>query len=258
MNTRFCLGVASLCIGAALLISSAPARVVHAQGPSMSELHYTYVAEWAAPRDKWPAMEANFKESEATLKKLQADGVIVGWGWYSRLAHDESGVTHGDWFSTTSFDGIVRALDALTKTSAAPVLATAKHQDFVLRSLAHNDKPGASGTGILWVANYLVKPDHAEEFGGLMERVIVPALEKLLAEGAIASYEVDTQVVHSENPGIISVAYIAPNGAGVDKVQAAVRAATAADPKFAAAFEASTVGSAHRDFIARVGAYAHK
>lgn len=224
----------------------------------MSEAHYTYVAEWAVPRDKWTAMEANSKESETVLKKLEADGTIVGWGWYARLAHDQSGFTHGDWFQATSIAGLLRALDALSKLAGAPVLASAKHQDYVLRSLAHHYKPGVSGRAVLWVADYSVKADHAAEFTGLVQKEIVPSLEKLLADGTITGYEVDTQVVHSSDPSMINVAYIAPDGSGIDKVQAAIRAAAAANPQIEATVNASTNPQAHRDMIARVGAYAHK
>jgi len=256
MNRRFWLGLAAVCACTALMNWNVPARVVQAQ--AMTEAHYTYVAEWAVPRDKWPAMDANSKESEAVLKELQADGTIVGWGWYSRLAHDESGFTHGDWFQATSIAGLVRALDALAKTAGAPVLASAKHQDYVLRSLAHHYKPGVSGRGVLWVADYSLKADHAAEFTGLVQKEFVPLLEKLLADGTITGYEVDTAVVHSFDPSIINIAYIAPDGSGVDKVQAAVRAAAAANPQVEATLNASTNPQAHRDLIARVAAYAHK
>ncbi len=256
MNRRFWLGLAVVCAGAALVNWNAPARVVQAQG--MTEAHYTYVAEWAVPRDRWAAMEANSKESEALLKKLQADGTIIGWGWYSRLAHDEGGFTHGDWFQATSIAGLLRALDALTKTAGAPVLVGAKHQDFVLRSLAHHYKPGVSGSGVLWVADYSVKADHAAEFQGLVQKEIAPLLEKLFADGTITGYEVDTAVVHSYDPSIINIAYIAADGSGIDKVQAAIRAAAAANPQIEATMNASTNPLAHRDLIARVAAYAHK
>ena len=75
MNRRFWLGLAAVCACTALMNWNVPARVVQAQ--AMTEAHYTYVAEWAVPRDKWPAMDANSKESETVLKKLQAD-VNVG------------------------------------------------------------------------------------------------------------------------------------------------------------------------------------
>jgi hypothetical protein len=55
------------------------------------------------------------------------------------------------------------------------------------------------------------------------QNLFVPRLEKLLADGAIHEYEIDTEAIDNEAPGTFAVEIIAANGAGLDKFIAAVR-----------------------------------
>ena len=58
---------------------------------------------------------------------------------------------------------------------------------------------------------YKLKPDvsdHAIET--LSKSFIVPILEKLLADGSLIEYEIDTEAIHTEAPGTFWVDVIAP------------------------------------------------
>ena len=57
----------------------------------------------------------------------------------------------------------------------------------------------------------------------LSRYLIVPLMEKLLSEGTIHEYEIDTEAVHTEAPGAFWVFYIASNAESLDKVNAALR-----------------------------------
>jgi hypothetical protein len=45
--------------------------------------------------------------------------------------------------------------------------------------------------------------------------MIVPFLEKLLADGSISAYQVATQAIHTEDPGAFFVFYVAPKSGWV-------------------------------------------
>ena len=49
----------------------------------------------------------------------------------------------------------------------------------------------------------------------------MPFFEKLLADGTIHEYEIDTQAIHTEAPGTFMCSDIAPNAKALDKVNAA-------------------------------------
>jgi len=76
-------------------------------------------------------------------------------------------------------------------------------------------------------------------------------MEKLLADGTIVEYEVDTQAIHTDEPGIFAIVWIPANNAAVDKVHAALMAAEAAQPLGGPAFLSMIDYSKHRDELWR-------
>ena len=60
--------------------------------------------------------------------------------------------------------------------------------------------------------------------------MVVPLLEKQLAAGTIAEYEIDTQAIHTDAPGAFLIVYVATNPDGLDKVSAAVEEALRSNP----------------------------
>jgi hypothetical protein len=88
----------------------------------------------------------------------------------------------------------------------------------------------------------------------LSKNMIVPLLEKMLADGTIHEYEVDTLAIHTEAPGTFYVFYLAANAEALDKVQAALRETLKANPLYGPGFDAMTDYTGHRDFLARTNA----
>ena len=72
-------------------------------------------------------------------------------------------------------------------------------------------------------------------------------LEKLLADGSIVEYEIDTEAIHTEAPGTFWIDVITPNADGLDKLNAALMNASKANPMSSAAFESMVDSSSHRD-----------
>lgn len=50
-----------------------------------------------------------------------------------------------------------------------------------------------------------------------LDRMIVPILEKMLADGIIHEYEIDTEAIHTDAPGTFFIEYIATNAEGLDR-----------------------------------------
>jgi hypothetical protein len=79
-------------------------------------------------------------------------------------------------------------------------------------------------------------------------------LDKLLADGTIVEYEVDTEAIHTQAPGMFWIFYITPTAEGLDKVSAAIRETLKANPLSGPAFGSMMDDTAHRDFLARTNA----
>ena len=81
-------------------------------------------------------------------------------------------------------------------------------------------------------------------------------MEKLLADGTILEYEVDTEAIHTEAPGTFWVIFITPSADGLDKFNAALRDANKANSLLGASIGSMVDFTPHRDQLASsVGIY---
>jgi len=214
---------------------------------------YSYVSFWNIPRAQWADMDKADAADQKILEKALADGTIVGYGTDQNLVHQPDGGTHDDWWSAMSMAGILNVLDKFYKsgTPTSPVLASAtKHSDGVFVSRFYNWRPGSYKGAYTRVAYYKLKndaPDDAVET--LSKNLIVPVLEKLLADGSLIEYEIDTEAIHTEAPGAFWVDIISTGADGLDKLNAALRDAAKMNPLRGAAFESMVDSTAHRDYL---------
>jgi len=212
---------------------------------------YSYVGFWSIPRAQWAEMDKNTALDQKILDKALADGTIVAYGNDLNLVHTAEGATHDDWWSAMSMAAMLNVLDKFYKsgTPTSPVLASAtKHSDGIFVSRYYNWRPGTYKNAYTRVAMYKLKPDvpeHAIE--ALSKSYLVPLLEKLLADGALVEYEIDTEAIHTEAPGTFWVDVIAPTADGLDKLNAALRDRAKANPLGGSAFESMVDLAAHRD-----------
>lgn len=250
MSKRLLCRFAGSCGLIMFAVSTAPSR---AQAPDVKEKPpmYTYVADWQIPRAHWAEMAKANAANNAILEKAMADGTIVAYGNDEDLVHQIDGETHDNWWSAMSMAGLIKVLDQFyaSPTLTSDVLATAtKHWDLIFVSRYYNWHAGAYKNAYTHVGGYRLKadaPDDAVET--LSKNLIVPLLEKMLSDGTILEYEVDTQAIHTEAPGSYWVSYIAPKPEGLDKVNAAIRDAERAQPLSGLAFGSMTDYNAHRD-----------
>ena len=253
--TRKWWGVSALvCAFALAVVSAAPALAQTAEVKEKPPM-YTYVSNWAIPRAQWGEMAKANSEDEKLMEKAMAAGTIIGYGNDQSMVHTADGYTHDGWWSTMSMASLLNVLEQEYRSGSpsSPVYVSAtKHSDGIYVSRYYNWHSGSWKGVYTRAAEYRLKPDAPNDaVETLSKNLFVPMLEKLLADGAIHEYEIDTEAIHTEDPGTFSVVIIAANAEGLDKFNAAV-----ADLRKTSPFAGTAIGSMvdfshHRDDLAR-------
>ena len=87
--------------------------------------------------------------------------------------------------------GLIKVLDQFYASggTTSPALASAtKHWDLVFVSKYYNWKPGAYKNAYVHVSSYKLKPDAPDDAVDMLSKqLVVPMLEKLLADGSFAN-----------------------------------------------------------------------
>jgi hypothetical protein len=219
---------------------------------------YSYVAFWNIPRAQWGDMAKADEADRKILDKAMANGTIVGYGNDENLVHSPDGPSHDGWWSAMSMAGVLNVLDQFYKSGNAtsPVLASAtKHWDNITVSRHYNWHSGSWKDLYTHGSSYKLKPGTPDEaLETLSKNMLVPLLEKQLADGTIHEYEIDTEAIHTDAPGTFWIFYLAANAEALDKVSAAVREAMKANPLNGPAFSSMMDSSEHRDYLVRTNA----
>lgn len=248
---------AGLCTLAMAALWAVPARAQMAEVKEKPPM-YSYVGFWNVPRAQWAEMVKADEADASTLDKAMAGGTIVAYGNDINLVHQPDGPTHDDWWSSMSMAGLLNVLNQFYSngSSTSPVLESAtKHWDSIYVSRYYNWHSGSWKGVYTHGGSYKLKPDADDDaLDMLSKNLLVPLLEKQLANGTIQEYEIDTEAIHTEAPGTFWIFYIAANADGLDKVNAAVRESLKANPLGGAAFDSMIDFSAHRDYLARTNA----
>ncbi|MCL6481288.1 MAG: hypothetical protein K6U02_06140 [Firmicutes bacterium] len=236
-----------------------------AQAQQPEPTYYTAVAEWAIERAQWGEFISHFeRNSRPVLERMLADGTIVGWGAFEAVVHLEGESTHGIWWTSRTIAGIERTRAELIRLPRSPALLSARmHRDYFLNAALHKAKAGSGSGGYLYVSSYLVQPGKGQQWRQLWDKYRQPVLDELLASGVLVIYGIDTEYVHTADPGLRFVVYVSANAEAEDKIAAAFAAAAgkrsaeenrAITDAFGEVLQAGT----HRDFFARLIAWAHK
>jgi hypothetical protein len=242
----------------ALLACPLLATPAHTQEVKEKPRMYTYVADWAIPRAQWGEMEKSYATDQKILDKAMANGTIVGYGNDETLVHQPDAETHDNWWSAMSMGGLINVLEQFYQSGNAttPVqISATKHWDSIYVSKYYNWHSGSFKNGYTHVGAYKLAKDAPDDAVDVLSKnLVVPVLEKLLADGTIHEYEIDTQAVHTEAPGMFLIVYIASSPDGLDKVDAAVREVVKGSPLSGPAFGAMTDSVGHRDELVRTSA----
>ena len=216
---------------------------------------YSYVGEWAIPRAQWTEMEKSAVADNAILQKALANGTIMGYGSERTIVHQSDGMTHDDWWSSMSMAGLMNVLDQFytSGNSTTPALESAtKHTDTIYVSRYYNYKSG-SWKGLYGHGSvYRLKadaPDDAIEI--IAKNIVGPLMEKMLADGTIYEWEIDTEAIHTEAPGMFFIYYLCSNAECLDKVNTGLREAGKTSPLRGPAMGSMIDYSTHRDVLLR-------
>lgn len=247
------MGILALCLLAASL---AWAQAGGAEKPPL----YTYVSQWGVPRAMWAEYQKTRAADDQAMAKAMADGTIVGYGSFSVLNHQEGAPTHGSWFSASSMANLIKVLEGLRAApdSASPVLAASKHFDLMLVSRDYNAHAGSFQNGYLRVGMWKYKHGASDPGGKIMKATMVAMFEKLLQDGALHSYQIDEEAVHSGDPDSLNLAIVTNGAEGLDKFSAAIEEMGKNNPMGEAAFSSLLDPHGHRDFLAHVDAMGHQ
>jgi hypothetical protein len=258
MRTRMVgMVVTGLCIATfwSLTTWSASAQSAAAEKPAV----YTYVSEWAVPRAMWADYKKEDDADIEAMKKAMSEGLIVSYGSFAVLNHQEGAPTHGSWFTANSMANLMKVLEGLRNSpgATAPVLAASKHWDYILSSTIHNGHSGTFTNGYLRVAQWPAKGGNDPE-DKILKSTMVSILEKLLTDGAIHSYTIDEENIHSSDPGTRFVVLVTNGPEGLDKFNQAIEDRRKSDPAGIAAYGTLIDAHGHRDTLARVSVMNNK
>ncbi len=219
---------------------------------------YTYIALWNLPRSQWGEWAKNEAADENILKSALANGTLVGYGDDVNLVHQPDQPTHDDWFSSMSMAGLINVLEQFYKsgsTTSSVLESATKHWDNIYVSRYYNRHAGSWQNIYTYGSSYKLKDDAPNDAVDILAKgAIVPRMEKLLADGTIHEYEVDTEAVHTDAPGTFWVFYIAANADALDKAGDSLRDALKANPLIAPSFGSMVDFKEHRDFLLRSNA----
>lgn len=239
-------GLCAIAMAMSAVPASAQTEAVKPKAPM-----YSYISNWQIPRGHWGEMKDEPAAEKDIMDKAMADGTLVGYGNDQNLVHTEDGWTHDDWFASYSMGGLMTVLKQLytSGTATSPVLQTAtKHYDLVLMSRYYGWHPGSYKDGFVSVSAYKLKANApSNALDAISGEIVAPLLEKLLSDGTILEYEIDTMAVHTAAPGSFWIVTVVNDPASLDKVDDAIRAAIKAHPGEGVEFDVSTEPSAHRD-----------
>lgn len=220
---------------------------------------YTYQSSWVIPRARWADVDKeNAGANQKILGPALADSTLLGYGDDETLVHTADGPTHDNWWQASSMAALMKVLDAFYRNSgvSAPVLlSSTKHWDGVYESRFYNWKAGSWKSAYARSSTWKLKADApANAVDMLSKNLLVPLLEKLLADGAIVEYEIDEEAIHTVSPDQFFVYILAPTADGLDKLDAAIRDALKTNPLFGPAFGSMIDFPAHRDQLLRANA----
>ena len=229
---------------------------------------YTSVALFKVKPDGAAAFAENMKKFMAPLgAKLLKDGTINGYGIDMDMFH-QPGVTNAAlWIDVSSFaafgkleEAVHAAMKASPQLISATMAATdpAAHADIMVRHMFTNMKPAAAGS--LPYSNFYavkVKPGKMNEFSDVFAKYQKPIYDKLVADGVLIGYSVDTEIIHSDAASMVWIITVMADLGAKDKVMAVTRAAP--DRRAAqVAMDALTVEGSHRDNISQAVMYVTK
>jgi hypothetical protein len=182
-----------------------------------------------------PGKEAAFVEKGTAfgpvLDQLMASGTVLGYGMDVDVLHVPGETNVAFWVTVPNYDaldkeeaaiqefiksnpGVMQELVAMTDPAA--------HHDLVIRTREEAHKSAPAGARPMEDFDIVrVKEGRIQDFMGLFHKYDKPVLDKLVADGVIYAYELDSEAVHTMEPGLLWTILTMPDLGAKDKVAAA-------------------------------------
>lgn len=192
------------------------------------------VASFKVSPGKESAFVAKGKAFEPLLDKLIASGVVNAYGMNVSMLHVPDRNNVDFWVEVPDFaalDKEEKALEEFEKANPAlmgdlrSMSDPATHHDLIIGVREGNF--GSVPAGSMPVTDFDVvrlQPGRMDEFMELVRKYDKPVLDKLVADGVIYGWEVDTEAVHTMAPGLVWFLVTMPDLGTKDKVEAAFTA----------------------------------
>jgi hypothetical protein len=201
---------------------------------TLSAQPYKYlvsVATFKVPPTNQHAFVEKGKVFVPVLDKLMASGSVLAYGIDTDILHVPGETNVAFWVVVPNYAALDKEGAAIDEFIAAnpgvmqeltAMSDPAAHHDLIIRTREESHKsvpPGSTPIGDFDMVR--VKPGHMQEFMELFRKYDKPVYEKLVTDGVIYAYELDTEAVHTMEPGLMWTIVTMPNLAAKDKVNAA-------------------------------------
>jgi hypothetical protein len=193
--------------------------------------YLTSVATFKVAPGKESAFVEKAKPVMPVLDKLIASGVVLAYGIDTDILHVPGESNIAIWVEVPNYDALEKSENAIQEflkanpSSMQEISAMSDmtaHHDLVLRTREENHKSIPAGSKPIADFDIVrVKPGRMQDFMTMFKKYDQPIYDKLVADGVIYAYELDTEAVHTMEPGLVWVIVTMPNLGAKDKVNAA-------------------------------------
>jgi len=222
---------------------------------------YKYVSYWRFPRAHWADVDKdNATGNQKIFAPALADGTLVAYGDDENQVHCAEGFTHANWWQANSRAGLMKVLEGFHNGggSSSPLLVSStKHWNQVFVSRFYNWKAGFWKGAYGYKSTYKLKPDapEADDAVRILSGFYMPVFEKMLADGAIVSYEIDREMFHTtDSRAQLHFSFVMPSAEGLDQFNAGLRAAISENSLIGPAFGSMMVNFTPQNDWVRVNA----
>src|ERR1700722_6946998 len=253
LKRMLCVSTLSVLLVSMFAFSATAARAQQAEAAKQPVV-YTYVSFFGVPRPQWPAYEKNLASGHKVFDSLLADGTILSYGDGVLEVHEGlNAPTHVGWFASSSVAGLMKTLaDLRTAATTSADFPYTMHSDAITMSTMYNGKGGTTETGYVLVQDWTPKPGHAEEFRDLITRYRNPSLNAKVADGTLAGYSLEEDLIHTDTPGAYTLIAVFPNAAAMDKFYAEIESLHKTQPLFGDVYSSTVDYATHRDHLLRI------
>ena len=169
------------------------------------------------------------------LDKLMDAGVVLAYGMDTSMLHVPGENNVDFWVVVPNYGALEKSDAAIDEfmgqhpalmQEVASLTDLSAHRDMLIQTMEQNyTKVPAGSKPIMAFETMRAKPGRMGDFIALFNKYHKPVFDKLVADGVIYGYELDSEALDTMEPGTIWGLVIMPDLAAEDKLEAAFSAA---------------------------------